>query len=103
VEEVGLEPWGRKIRVTEENKATYVDEYVRYRLVTATMPACRALRKGLFAVVEEAAVLVFSAAELELLVCGVATVDADDWQAHARYSGHTAASPLGPESPLAQW
>ena len=46
---------------------------------------------------------VFSAAELELLLCGVPAVDPDDWRANARYSGATAAGPLGPESPLALW
>jgi hypothetical protein len=103
VEEAELEAGGRTRPVTEENKAGYVAAYARYRLVTAAAPACQALKRGLFAVVDGAAVRVFSAAELELLVCGVATVDADDWRAHARYSGLAAAGPLGPESPLAQW
>lgn len=103
VEEVELEPGGRNRQVTEENKAEYVAAYARHRLVTAPAAGCKAFEKGLFAVVDAAWVRVFSAAELELLLCGVSRVDPGDWKAHARYSGHTAAGPLGPNSPLALW
>jgi HECT-domain (ubiquitin-transferase) len=46
-------------------------------------------------------VTVFDANELELILCGLPTIDMNDWRAHTNYSGLFETQ--SPSSPVIQW
>ena len=94
---IGLKPGGSSIKVTEENKAEYIQLFVKHRLVGAIKHQIGAFQGGLgvyfpphllFRLRRE-----LSAAEVKVLVCGAPEIDVGDWQASATYlGGFTAAS-----------
>lgn len=51
-----------------------------------------AFNKGFNQIIPKSLVGLFDEYELELLLCGVPTIDVDDWKANCAYSGYTADS-----------
>eukprot|EP00288_Rhodomonas_lens_P011950 CAMPEP_0177746564 /NCGR_PEP_ID=MMETSP0484_2-20121128/30930_1 /TAXON_ID=354590 /ORGANISM="Rhodomonas lens, Strain RHODO" /LENGTH=597 /DNA_ID=CAMNT_0019261309 /DNA_START=30 /DNA_END=1820 /DNA_ORIENTATION=+ len=94
---------GSKVNVTESNKVEYVEKYATYKLVTGIKEHCKAFKQGLYAVVPKPALRIFSEHDLELLLCGLPSIDVEAWRAAARYSGQTLAGALSAESELAGW
>ncbi len=82
---------GAEISVTEENKAEYVQLLVEHRVVGAIRPQITAFRNGLGVLVTAKLRATLrqcaTAADVQLLMCGVQEIDVDDWQASAEYSG----------------
>eukprot|EP01052_Picozoa_sp_SAG31_P024215 SAG31_NODE_2044_length_6580_cov_2.757445_7_plen_769_part_00 len=97
--EVELKPGGADLEVTEENKEEYLQLFAKHRLLDAIQPQIEAFLTGL-AVFLSAELLAqlrqcCTVGELQLLICGMPTVDTDDWQAHTQYtSGYTEDSPV---------
>ena len=82
--------------MTEENKAEYISLFMQHRLVGAISEQVEAVREGLSVFITEdlRATLLqcCTVADIQLLICGVPTVNVDDWQASAKYDGYSASS-----------
>jgi hypothetical protein len=82
-EEVELVPGGGAIPVDDGNKAEYVKELLRLEFHRLARAQAAALREGFLAVVEQSEVQMFTADELELLICGTPKISADDLRRNA--------------------
>ena len=88
---VELKPGGCNIAVTEENRIEYLELFVEHRLVGTINMQIEAFRKGLAVffgpeLLEEFRQLC-DPADAQLLLCGTADIDLDDWLAHTEYTG----------------
>ena len=87
---------GEEIDVTEENKAEYLALFVKHRLVGAIKDQVEAVREGLSVFIteglRETLLQCCTVADIQLLICGVATIDIGDWEASAKYRGYSATS-----------
>ncbi|PAV77310.1 hypothetical protein WR25_21113 [Diploscapter pachys] len=84
---VDLIPTGSKVRVTEENKESYIESVIQWRFVKRVEPQMRQILKGLHEVVPNILLGIFDANELELLMCGLQKIDVKDWKANTIYKG----------------
>jgi hypothetical protein len=88
---VDLKEGGSKISVTEENKAEYIQLLVERRVVGAIRSQIAAFQNGLgvFVTAELRAKLrqCATAADVQLMMCGVHEIDVDDWEASTEYFG----------------
>ncbi|ETW05374.1 hypothetical protein H310_04296 [Aphanomyces invadans] len=94
VDEVDLIPRGRCIDVTDANKADYVDLMLRYLLYQRFERYLLELVQGVYDIVPPELLVPFDHKELELLLCGLADIDVQDWKAHTECSTNVAGSPL---------
>ena len=85
--EVELMEGGAMKEVTGENLGEYLEANLRYRLLDRVKPQLTELLLGFYDVVPEPALTIFDANELELILCGLPTIDMDDWRANTKYSG----------------
>ena len=99
--ELPLKEGGADIDVTEENKREYVALAMRWTMLLAVQAELAAFMAGLFEVVPRDLLRVFDYQELELLLCGLSTIDVVDWKAHTDYEG--VFSSKGAEHPVVQW
>jgi hypothetical protein len=99
---VELKPGGKDIAVTEANKAEYLQLFVAHRLVGEVQPQVDAFRAGLAVFFTDEVLASVHAcctpADMQLLLCGVAEIDVDDWEQSAEYRGGIAAT-----TPLVKW
>ncbi|CAM9757293.1 unnamed protein product [Heterosigma akashiwo] len=103
-ETIDLKPGGADIDVTNDNVGEYLEALLRYRLCGRVQAQLTALLAGFYEVVPEPLLSVFDFQELELLLCGLPTIDLDDWRRHTEYVGeyerrkanHQPPSPLPP-------
>lgn len=82
-----LIPNGRMIEVHESNKERYVHERMQWRMSGCVREQIDALCRGFHAVIPPGILSVFDFQELEMLMCGVSTIDAADWKSHTKYDG----------------
>jgi hypothetical protein len=91
-----LKPKGAAVPVTEENKAEYLQLFVEFRLLRGIQKQIAAFKEGLAIYVPPAIATALQArctpADIQLMLCGVAEIDVDEWQASARYAGFAADS-----------
>ena len=73
--------------VTNENLSEYLEANIKYRMFGRTLPQLTELLLGFFDVIPEPALTVFDANELELILCGLPTIDLVDWKTHTNYKG----------------
>jgi E3 ubiquitin-protein ligase NEDD4 len=92
---------GSHMEVTNENLSEYLEASIKYRLFYRTMPQLTELLLGFYDVVPEPALTVFDANELELVLCGLPTIDLEDWQANTLYKGNFEIR--GRSHPVVQW
>lgn len=85
--EVELVEGGAMKEVTNENLNEYLEANLRYRMLDRIKPQLTELLLGFFDVIPEAPLTVFDANELELILCGLPTIDMDDWERNTNYSG----------------
>ena len=85
--EVDLIEDGAMKEVTNVNLAQYLEANLKYRMLDRTKPQLLELLLGFYDVVPEPALTVFDFQELELMLCGLPTIDMDDWEANTIYSG----------------
>lgn len=95
--EVELVEGGAEIEVTEDNLPEYLEANLKYRMLDRIRPQLTELLLGFFDVMPEPLLTIFDFQELELLLCGLPTIDVDDWMAHTVYSGQY--ENTGPSSP----
>lgn len=84
---IELVPDGGNIDVTKENLPEYFEAYLKYHLLGRVQTQLTELILGIFDVIPEPLLAVFDCAELELLLCGVPTIDVDDWEGNTKYIG----------------
>lgn len=85
--DVELIPGGNMKEVTAENLPHYLEANLRYRMLDRVKPQIRELILGFFDIVPEPALTVFDPNELELCLCGLPTIEMDDWEYNTIYSG----------------
>ncbi|CAK4772520.1 unnamed protein product [Aphanomyces euteiches] len=78
--EVDLIPDGANVTVTRATAQNYVGRMARYLLFDRVQTQLEALLEGVFDILPPALLVPFDFNELELLVCGLPTVDVDDWK-----------------------
>jgi HECT-domain (ubiquitin-transferase) len=72
-----------------------------YRVLERVKMPLTELLLGFFDVIPEPLLTVFDFQELELLMCGLPTIDVEDWQAHTEYSGEYEKE--GGDHPTCRW
>ena len=86
-ETINLIPNGAEVDVTVENLPEYLEANLKYRLLDKIKPQLTEMMLGFFDVIPEPLMTVFDFQELELLMCGLPTIDIDDWKANTLYTG----------------
>jgi len=92
---------GANIAVTNENYLEYMEACLRYRLMDRVKPQMKQLLIGFFDVIPEPLLTVFDFQELELLMCGLPSIDLADWMENTQYTGEL--ENIGVEHPTCQW
>lgn len=88
----------RAPQVSEDNKAEYLDLFVKHRLVGCVSQQLDAVRAGLGVFVDldlmRKVRQCLQPVEVKTLLAGSPTIDVADWEAHTVYMGYTQASPV---------
>mmetsp|Transcript_23099 Transcript_23099/g.38052 ORF Transcript_23099/g.38052 Transcript_23099/m.38052 type:complete len:875 (-) Transcript_23099:55-2679(-) len=84
---VNLIPNGADIDVTEENLPEYIEACLKYRMLGRYEAQVNELLLGFFDVIPEPLLTIFDFQELELLMCGLPSIEMEDWKKHTEYSG----------------
>lgn len=100
-QEVPLVEGGADIVVNNQNFPEYLEACLKYRMLERVKPQLNELILGFFDVIPEPLLTVFDFQELELLMCGLPTIDMDDWREHTEYSGEYEG--IGADAPSVQW
>lgn len=85
--EVELIEGGAMKEVTQGNLVDYLEANLRYQMLERFKAQMTELLLGFFDIVPEPALTVFDSNELELILCGLPTIEMDDWEANSIYSG----------------
>lgn len=85
---VELAPNGANKEVTSENLHEYLEAYFKYVMLERIRPQVTELLLGFYDVVPEPLLSIFDYQELELIMCGLPSIDLDDWKKHTQYKGH---------------
>ncbi|EWM27813.1 dna binding protein ure-b1, partial [Nannochloropsis gaditana] len=75
-------PNGRHVPVTDENKMEYIQKIAQFRLTNAIKKQTEAFLSGLHDLVPKDLVAIFTPSELELLSCGLPSIDLDNLKSH---------------------
>ena len=78
---------GAALEVTADNLPQYLEAILKYRMLYRTKDQIAELLMGFYDVAPEPALTVFDPNELELILCGLPTIDIDDWEKNTIYSG----------------
>merc|ERR1712160_33641 len=81
-------PGGDTKEVTSENLPEYLEANLKYRMLNRTKPQITELLLGFFDIIPEPALTVLNPNELELILCGLPTIDMEDWITNTKYSGY---------------
>ncbi len=100
-DQVNLVPNGEEKAVTGENLDEYLEVYFKYLMLERIRPQVTELLLGFYDVVPEPLLTVFDFQELELMMCGLPTIDLDDWMKHTQYVGTFESSKA--KSPVCKW
>ena len=80
-----LKPGGAKISVTNENKDEYIRLVVHWRFVSRIQQQMDAFLSGFNELVPLNHLKIFDEGELELLMCGIGSIDVKDWKHNTVY------------------
>lgn len=85
--EIDLKENGRNIDVTDDNKEEYLQLVLEHRMLDSIAEQLQEFLTGIYDVVPKSLLSVFDYQELELMLCGIPTIDTADWKAnaHVRY------------------
>ncbi|CAI5727852.1 unnamed protein product [Hyaloperonospora brassicae] len=86
VETIDLKEGGKDIELSDENKQEYIYLRLRYIMLDSYAEQLQHLMAGVFEVIPQELILVFDYQELELVLCGVPSIDVEDWKAHTQVS-----------------
>ncbi|TRY61766.1 hypothetical protein TCAL_12263 [Tigriopus californicus] len=82
-----LKPNGDKIPVTNENKQEYIKDVIQWRFVSRVEDQMNAFKSGFNELVSLSLLKIFDEGELELLMCGIGSIDVKDWKTNTVYKG----------------
>jgi len=82
-----LKAGGAKIPVTDENKSEYIQLVIQWRFVSRVKDQMEAFKQGFNDLVGLHLVKIFDEGELELLMCGIGSIDVKDWKQNTVYKG----------------
>ncbi|KFB37895.1 AGAP000787-PA-like protein [Anopheles sinensis] len=82
-----LKPNGAEISVTEENKDEYIKLVIEWRFVSRVQEQMSAFLDGFGSLVPLNLLKIFDENELELLMCGIQSIDLRDWKRNTLYKG----------------
>merc|ERR1712224_953394 len=99
--DVELIPGGNMKEVTAENLPQYLEANLKYRMLNRCKPQTTELMLGFFDIIPEPALTVFDPNELELILCGLPTIDMNDWIDNTKYSGYYEAN--GRRDQVVEW
>jgi hypothetical protein len=85
--EIDLIENGGEIQVTNDNKNDFIRLQLKYRFFDSIKDQLHQLLTGIYEVVPRELLSIFDYQELELLMCGIPTVDLDDWKLNTEYFG----------------
>jgi len=85
--QVSLVPDGEDKAVTGENLTEYLEVYFKYLMIERIKPQVTELLLGFYDVIPEPLLTVFDYQEIELIMCGLPTIDILDWKHHTQYTG----------------
>lgn len=84
-----LKAGGSDIRVTEENKAEYLELVCAWRMSRGIEEQTKSFLEGFNEVVPLEWLQYFDERELELMLCGMQEIDVEDWQRNTIYRHYT--------------
>jgi hypothetical protein len=87
---VALVEGGEDIAVTTDNVEKYVNLLRDFKTVESIRQQSQSFLEGLFEIVPAYLLHVFNEYQISLLIAGVPTIDAADWQANTTYTGYQA-------------
>jgi hypothetical protein len=87
-QDVELIPGGNMKEVTADNLPQYLEANLKYRMLDRTRSQTTELLLGFYDIIPEPSLTVFDPNELELILCGLPTIDMDDWINNTIYSGY---------------
>lgn len=82
-----LKPNGAKIPVTNDNKEEYIQLVIDWRFVNRVKDQMHAFTSGFSELVPLNYIKIFDEGELELLMCGIGSIDVKDWKVNTVYKG----------------
>ena len=83
-----LKPGGANIEVTNQNKLEYIELIIQWRFVNRVLPQMRQFLDGFNQLIPLTLIRVFDENELELLMCGIGSIDLNDWRRNTVYKGN---------------
>ncbi|KAI9911335.1 hypothetical protein PsorP6_008921 [Peronosclerospora sorghi] len=86
---VELVEGGANIDVTRENRMRYLDALFKYHVLESVSNQLLSFLTALYDVVPEGLLKLFDYQELELLMCGVPSIDVEDWKKHTDFKFFT--------------
>ncbi|POM73757.1 HECT E3 ubiquitin ligase, partial [Phytophthora palmivora] len=102
-----LKPGGKDIPLTDANKEEYLTLLLKHKMFGGVREQLEALLQGLYDVLPRSLLAVFDYQELELLLCGVPSIDVADWESHTdvRYTRAEQGvnKPANPERQVVYW
>ena len=78
---------GENIDVTPENRNEYVKLMIQYMLLHRVNGQLGMFLKGFYEIIPQNLISIFDFQELELLVCGLPSIDLGDWKENTVYKG----------------
>ncbi|KAM9183842.1 E3 ubiquitin-protein ligase NEDD4 isoform 1-T1 [Dugong dugon] len=87
-----LKNGGSEIVVTNKNKKEYIYLVIQWRFVNRIQKQMAAFKEGFFELIPQDLIKIFDENELELLLCGLADVDVNDWREHTKYKNSYSAN-----------
>jgi hypothetical protein len=96
-----LIPHGADTLVTSATKDEYLELRLRHRMLDSMKQPLESFLKGFYEVLPVDLISVFDYQELELLMCGLPTIDLDDWKRYTEYLGEYYR--LGPRHKTIRW
>lgn len=84
---VELIPNGSNTPVTYENREEYLMLRLKYKFLTSIKDQLEYFLIGIYEIIPPELLSIFDYEELNLLLCGITTIDIEDWMSHTDYSG----------------
>ncbi|KAI6228455.1 HECT-type E3 ubiquitin transferase [Aphelenchoides besseyi] len=88
IQTVELKPGGSNIRVTNENKISYIHQMAQFRVVGQTADQCKYFVQGFQSIISNQWLSLFSTHELQFVISGqTSDIDIEDLRKHCQYYG----------------
>jgi len=84
---IELRPGGKECRVTDENKDEYIQLVIEWRFINRVRRQMDQFLAGFNELVPLNLIKIFDEGELELLMCGIGSIDVKDWKGNTVYKG----------------